>query len=89
MSDILLGVRGLLRLSWQFLMHTFIPGTNIAFGVLFVGLCLIDLGFKFLSLVVGHSIGDISTLVGNTRSLSRGTSGVQEKIHASRRNDTV
>ena len=41
-------------------MHTFIPGTEIAFGVFLVALCLIDLGFKFLSIATGYSLGDLS-----------------------------
>lgn len=51
-------ISGLLSNSWRFLMHTFIPGTDIAYGVLLIGLCLISLGFKFLSIAIGHNIGE-------------------------------
>lgn len=40
-------------------MHTYIPGTHIAFGVMFVGLAVISIGFRFLSLAIGHSIGEM------------------------------
>ena len=89
MDDIITGISGLLRLSWNFLMHTFIPGTDIAFGVLFVGLCMVSLGFKFLSLVVGHSIGDVSTLSSDFRVASKDYGRIKERISSSRRNDTV
>lgn len=58
MSDIVAVVRGFLSMSWNFLMHTYIPGTEISYGVMFVGLCVISIGFRFLSLAVGFSIGD-------------------------------
>lgn len=58
MSDIMMAISGLLGNAWRFLMHTFIPGTQIAFGVFFIGFALIPVGFSFLSLAVGHSIGE-------------------------------
>ena len=57
MSDIVSGVSGLLSASWHFLMHTYIPATHIPFGVLFVGLCVMSLGFRFLSIILGFSVG--------------------------------
>lgn len=54
----MLAVKGLLSSSWHFLIHTYIPNTNIAYGVMLVGLALIPIGFKFLSLAVGHNIGE-------------------------------
>ena len=63
MSDILTGISGLLSASWHFLMNTYIPGTQIAFGVLFVGLCVMALGFRFLSLILGTSVGIPETAV--------------------------
>lgn len=58
MSEIMVAVNGLLSSTWHFLMHTYIPSTNIPFGVMLVGLALIPIGFKFFSLAVGHNIGD-------------------------------
>lgn len=62
MSDIMVAVKGLLSSSWHFLMHTYIPNTNIAYGVMLVGLALIPIGFKFLSLAVGHNVGEAGGL---------------------------
>lgn len=59
MSEIMDAVRFLLHDTWHFLMHTFIPNTHIAYGVMLVGLALIPIGFKFLSLAVGHNVGEI------------------------------
>lgn len=57
MSDIVSGVSGLLSASWHFLMYTYIPATHIPFGVLFVGLCVMSLGFRFLSIILGFTVG--------------------------------
>ena len=59
MSDILYAIGGFLSLSWNFLMNTYIPGTEISFGVMFVGFVVISIGFRFLSLAVGYNIGGI------------------------------
>lgn len=58
MSDIMEGIKGFLSMTWNFLMHTHIPGTDIAFGVMFVGLAVIDIGFRFLSLAIGVNVGE-------------------------------
>lgn len=62
MSEIVLAVKGLLSSSWHFLMHTYIPNTNIAYGVMLVGLAIMAIGFKFLSLALGHNIGEAGDL---------------------------
>lgn len=62
MSDILLGVRGLLSGAWNFLMNTYIPNTHIAYGVMLVGLTIMGFGFKFLSVAIGHNIGEAGAL---------------------------
>lgn len=61
MSDIMIGISGLLSNAWRFLMHTLVPGTQIAFGVFFIGLALIPVGFEFLSIAVGHNVGEVGT----------------------------
>ena len=37
-----------------------IPGLDIPFAVLFVGIALINIGFRFLSLAVGFNVGSVS-----------------------------
>lgn len=34
-----------------------IPGLDIPFAVLFIGIALINIGFRFLSLAVGFNVG--------------------------------
>lgn len=87
MSDIVLGVSGFLSAAWKFLMNTFIPGTEIAYGVMFIGLALIPIGFKFLSIALGHNVGDlneIGPLPGNTQIRFR---SYQYRLPAARKND--
>ena len=86
MSDIMLGIRALLDNSWHLLMNTYIPGTRIAFGVFFVGLTLIGIGFRFLSLALGHNIGEVGGFDGVSASYgSRGSKN--PKVSAERKND--
>lgn len=72
MSDIVEAVRSLLSMTWHFLMHTFIPNTHIAYGVFLVGLAIIPIGFKFLSVAVGHNIGDLPPVSDSVGSDSSG-----------------
>lgn len=58
MSDIMVAIKGFLSMAWNFLMHTYIPGTDIAFGVMFVGIAMIGIGFRFLSLAIGVNVGE-------------------------------
>lgn len=64
MSNIMEAIKGFLSMTWNFLMHTYIPGTDIAFGVMFVGLAMIGIGFRFLSLAIGYNIGDVGGFPG-------------------------
>lgn len=89
MSEIIAGIRGLLSGAWNFLMHTYIPGTKIAFGVFFVGLAMISLGFRFLSLAIGHNIGEVGGFAGIRSGFGYGASGSKNaQISAARKNDT-
>lgn len=85
LSDIVFGIRGFLRSSWDFLMHTYIPGTDIAFGVFFVGLTVIGIGFRFLSLAVGHNIGEVGGFSAISSYGARGSKNA--KVSAARKND--
>lgn len=87
MSDIVSALASLLSSSWHFLMHTYIPNTGIAYGVMFVGLALIPIGFKFLSLALGHNVGDLNELgplPGNTQIRFR---SYRYRISDGRKND--
>ena len=64
MSNIMVAIKGFLSMTWNFLMHTYIPGTDIAFGVMFVGIAMIGIGFRFLSLAIGHNIGEVGGFSG-------------------------
>lgn len=85
MSDIMACIRALLENSWRFLMNTYIPGTRIAFGVFFVGLTVIGIGFRFLSLAVGHNIGEIGGFSAVSSYGARGSKN--PKVSPARKND--
>lgn len=87
MSDIVSGISGLLSASWHFLMNTYIPATEIPLGVVFVGLCVMSLGFKFLSLVVGHSIGDPAEAAQSYNMIPKRWNTLKARISDARKND--
>ena len=81
----MVAIKGFLSMTWTFLMNTYIPGTDIAFGVMFVGIAMIGIGFRFLSLAIGHSIGEIGGVSGMA---SYGSSGSNRyRITDGRKND--
>lgn len=59
MSDILDFITLFLSKSWEFFKID-VPGTNFSFGVVLVGLALVGVGFRFLSIMLGHNIGEAS-----------------------------
>ncbi len=58
MSDLMLGIKTLLTNAWKFFSQTDVPGTDISFAVFAVGLALIPVCFRFLSIMLGHTIGE-------------------------------
>lgn len=58
MSDLISGIKSLLENGWRFFTQTDIPGTDISFAVFTVGLALIPVCFRFLSIMLGHNIGE-------------------------------
>ena len=68
-------------------MHTYIPSTKITFGVFFVGLAMISLGFKFLSIVVGHSLGDLSDVPSNISMIPKNMRTLNARISPARKDD--
>ena len=64
MSNLLSSIEMLFKNGWKFFTQTDVPGTSISFAVFTVGLALIPVCFRFLSIMMGHNIGeaDFSTL---------------------------
>ncbi len=88
MSDIIYGIRGLLSAAWHFLMNTYIPGTEIAFGVFFVGLAMIPIGFRFLSIAIGYNVGEAGGLGALSPSADYGAAGSKSlRVPDARKND--
>ena len=58
MNDLMNGIKMLLENSWKFFTQTDIPGTGISLAVFTIGLALIPLAFRFLSIMLGHTIGE-------------------------------
>lgn len=52
-ADLLTAVRWLLSSGWRLLTGITVPGTNIHFAALFVGLFLARLGLRLLFMVLG------------------------------------
>lgn len=85
MSDNLMSaVSAFLSNAWRFFTETKIPDTEIPFSVLFIGLALVPIGFRFLSIMVGHNIGE--TGVTGSDYGSRGSKNA--KISDERKNDS-
>ena len=51
-------IKMLLENGWKVFTQTDVPGTGISFAVLVVGLALVPICFRFLSLMLGHNIGE-------------------------------
>ena len=58
MSDLLNIIKAVLENGWKFFTQTDVPCTGISFAVFTVGLALIPLAFRFLSIMLGHTIGE-------------------------------
>ena len=58
MTDLMNSIEMLLKNGWKFFTQTDIPGTDISFATLAIGLALIPVCFRFLSIMLGHSIGE-------------------------------
>lgn len=54
------GISFLLEQGWKFFKID-IPGTHFSFGVVAVGCVLISIGFRFLSIMLGHNIGEAAS----------------------------
>lgn len=89
MSDLLSSIKMLFENGWKFFTQTDIPGTSISLAVFTVGLALIPVCFRFLSIMLGHTIGeaDISTF-DRVRGVSFGsTVSKRYRISENRKND--
>ena len=83
-NDLITGISAFLSNGWRFFTEVTIPGTSITFGVLAIGLAVIPIGFQFLSIVVGHNIGE----TGVSGSDYGTRTGKKAKISDKRKNDT-
>ena len=54
------GISAILSGAWQLLTKTTVPGLNFSFAVLLVGLALVPVGFRFLSIALGFSVGHLT-----------------------------
>lgn len=84
-NDLATGIASWLSNAWRFFTEVTIPGTSITFGVLAIGLAVIPIGFRFLSLMAGHNIGETGFDKEVTDYGTRGSKKV--KISNSRKND--
>ena len=90
MTDLLLCIEGILSGGWDLLKSINIPGTEITFAMLFVGLAFISGGFTLLSLALGVSLGipNSSWFGSGSHDGSYSARGSRRfKISAERRND--
>ena len=89
MSNLLSSIEMLFKNGWKFFTQTDVPGTSISFAVFTVGLALIPVCFRFLSIMLGHNIGeaDFSTL-SRIHGPTFGAAGSSRyRISAGRKND--
>ena len=63
MTDIISCFQTILDGGWSFLTKTEVPGLGFSFAVLLIGLAVVPLGFKFLSIALGFSVGHVSSPV--------------------------
>ena len=58
MSDLMSGIKMLIENGWKFFTQTDVPGTGISLATFSIGLALIPVCFRFLSIMLGHNIGE-------------------------------
>lgn len=80
--EVLECIKVILSGGWQILAKTQVPGLGFSYAMLLVTLALVPIGFNFLSIALGFSVGHLTSDSYGTRS-SRKT-----KISDSRKNDT-
>lgn len=61
MSDLMLAMKSILGGGWKFFTNTTIPGTDFSFAMLLVALVCVAVGFRFLSIALGFSVGNIGS----------------------------
>ena len=84
-NDLITAISTFLSNGWRFFTEVTIPSTNITFGVLAIGLAIIPVGFQFLSIMMGHNVGE----TGFSKEVSDyGSRGGKAKISDKRKNDT-
>lgn len=58
------GISAILSGGWQLLSKTAIPGLGFSYAMLLVGLALVPVGFRFLSIALGFSVGHLTPRAG-------------------------
>lgn len=58
MTDLMSGIKMLIENGWKFFTQTDVPGTGISLATFSIGLALIPVCFRFLSIMLGHTIGE-------------------------------
>ncbi len=58
MTDLMSGIKMLIENGWKFFTQTDVPGTGISLATFSIGLALIPVCFRFLSIMLGHNIGE-------------------------------
>lgn len=57
-NDLLTAIQGFLSNAWRFFTDVTVPSTNITMGALALGLAIIPVALRFLSIAIGVNIGD-------------------------------
>lgn len=81
-SDLMQGILAFLTYSWDFFTELTIPGTDITFAALFVGLFLAVLGLRFLGMMLDMSFGTSGVLASGRREVEREKREKGGKRHA-------
>lgn len=80
--EVLECIKTILSGGWQFFVKTQVPGLGFSYGMLLITLALVSVGFNFLSIALGFSVGHLTSDSYGTRSSKKA------KISDARKNDT-
>lgn len=71
-NDLMIAISSFLSNAWRFFTEVTIPTTNITMGALAIGLAIVPIALRFLSIAIGVNIGDapVDTGYGNPKTKS-------------------
>ena len=81
-NDLIMGIKSLFDNAWSFFTSTTVPGTNMTMATLCIGLAVIPIGFRVLSVIIGFNVGEPNDTAGYGTRSSKKT-----KISDERKND--